>query len=94
MGNRLSKLYTKTGDQGTTGLADGARLRKDHPRMQAIGSVDELNSQLGVLVTELKSSPYAALFTRIQTSTIQLGRRTEHARPRLRHKAERRATRA
>lgn len=53
MGYRLSKLYTRTGDKGDTGLADGRRISKDHPRIEAMGSVDELNSQLGVLLAEL-----------------------------------------
>lgn len=50
MGYRLSKVYTRTGDAGDTGLADGRRLSKDHPRVEAMGSVDELNSQIGVLL--------------------------------------------
>ncbi|PKM31142.1 MAG: ATP:cob(I)alamin adenosyltransferase [Gammaproteobacteria bacterium HGW-Gammaproteobacteria-11] len=54
MGYRLSKLYTRTGDDGETGLADGRRIGKDHPRIEAMGSVDELNSQLGVLIADLK----------------------------------------
>jgi cob(I)alamin adenosyltransferase len=49
---RLGKITTRTGDDGTTGLADGTRLPKDHPRIVAIGSVDELNSHLGVLLAE------------------------------------------
>ena len=53
MGHRLSKIYTRTGDDGTTGLGDGSRIEKDHPRMQAIGSVDELNSIVGMLIAEL-----------------------------------------
>ncbi|MGF1612638.1 MAG: cob(I)yrinic acid a,c-diamide adenosyltransferase [Gammaproteobacteria bacterium] len=54
MGHRLSKIYTRTGDAGTTGLADGSRVDKDSPRMQAIGEADELNSFIGaVLVHEL-----------------------------------------
>ena len=53
MGHRLSKIYTRTGDNGTTGLGDGGRIDKDHPRMQAIGSVDELNSLIGMLIAEL-----------------------------------------
>ena len=55
MGYRLSKLYTRTGDDGETGLADGRRIGKDHPRIEAMGSVDELNSQLGVLIADLKA---------------------------------------
>ena len=54
MGYRLSKLYTRTGDDGDTGLADGRRIGKDHPRIEAMGSVDELNSQLGMLIADLQ----------------------------------------
>ncbi|TBV06929.1 cob(I)yrinic acid a,c-diamide adenosyltransferase [Stutzerimonas kirkiae] len=53
MGNRLSKIYTRTGDRGETGLADGRRVPKDHPRVEAIGELDSLNSQLGLLLAEL-----------------------------------------
>ena len=53
MGNRLSKIYTRTGDTGETGLADGRRVPKDHPRIEAMGEVDTLNSQLGLLLAEL-----------------------------------------
>src|SRR6185436_666721 len=52
MANRLSKIYTRTGDGGTTGLADGSRVAKDAPRIEAIGAVDELNSVLGALLAE------------------------------------------
>lgn len=47
MGNRLSKIVTRTGDAGTTGLSDGSRVDKDNPRMEAIGTIDELSSQIG-----------------------------------------------
>lgn len=50
MGNRLTKIYTKTGDSGSTGLADGSRTDKDSPRISVIGDVDELNSLLGLLI--------------------------------------------
>lgn len=53
MGYRLSKIYTRTGDQGKTGLGDGRRVPKDHPRIEAIGEVDMLNSQLGLLLAGL-----------------------------------------
>jgi len=53
MGNRLSKIYTRTGDAGETGLADGRRVPKDHPRIEAMGEIDTLNSQLGLLLAEL-----------------------------------------
>ncbi len=46
----LSKIYTKTGDKGETGLGDGSRVAKDHPRVAAYGSVDELNAVLGLLL--------------------------------------------
>jgi cob(I)alamin adenosyltransferase len=58
MANRLSKIVTHTGDDGTTGLGDGSRLPKDSARIEAIGAVDELNSALGVLLTlELPDTP-------------------------------------
>ncbi|MCB1623541.1 MAG: cob(I)yrinic acid a,c-diamide adenosyltransferase [Pseudomonadales bacterium] len=50
MGKRLSKIYTRTGDDGTTGLGDGSRVRKDHARVDAYGTVDEANSSIGVLL--------------------------------------------
>jgi cob(I)alamin adenosyltransferase len=52
MANRLSKIYTRTGDDGTTGLGDGSRVSKFDLRVQAMGEVDELNSVLGMLLTE------------------------------------------
>jgi len=57
MGFRLSKIYTRTGDQGETGLGDGRRVPKDHPRVEAIGEVDTLNSQLGLLLAGLAQQP-------------------------------------
>ncbi|PWB33795.1 cob(I)yrinic acid a,c-diamide adenosyltransferase [Pseudomonas sp. SDI] len=56
MGFRLSKIYTRTGDKGETGLGDGRRVPKDHPRIEAIGEVDTLNSQLGVLLAGLAAA--------------------------------------
>ncbi|MEX5669126.1 ATP:cob(I)alamin adenosyltransferase, partial [Pseudomonas neuropathica] len=53
MGFRLSKIYTRTGDKGETGLGDGRRGPKDHPRIEAIGEGDTLNSQVGVLLAGL-----------------------------------------
>jgi cob(I)alamin adenosyltransferase len=50
MGHRLSKIYTRTGDDGSTGLGDGTRVRKDSARVEAYGTVDELNSALGVVL--------------------------------------------
>ncbi len=56
MGFRLSKIYTRTGDKGETGLADGRRVGKDHPRVEAMGELDTLNSQLGLLLAELEEA--------------------------------------
>ena len=53
MGFRLSKIYTRTGDKGETGLGDGRRVPKDHPRIEAIGEVDTLNNQVGLLLAGL-----------------------------------------
>jgi cob(I)alamin adenosyltransferase len=53
MGHRLSKIYTRTGDNGTTGLGDGSRTDKDSLRVEAYGTVDELNSAIGLLATHL-----------------------------------------
>ena len=62
MGNRLSKIYTRTGDDGSTGLGDGVRVGKDSPRVEAFGTLDELNSHLGlVLACELPPEIRAAL---------------------------------
>ena len=74
MGHRLSKIYTRTGDDGTTGLSDGSRVRKDCPRMQAIGAIDETNSLLGLLVAELPADDaLVAVFTPIQHDLFDLG---------------------
>jgi len=74
MGNRLSKIYTKTGDKGTTGMATGERIAKFHPRMEAIGDIDELNSYIGVLVASLASdSPYLNQLSQIQHDCFDLG---------------------
>jgi cob(I)alamin adenosyltransferase len=71
---RISRVTTKTGDTGTTGLADGSRVPKTHPRMHAIGSVDELNSFLGLLLTRLdESSPLTQPCERIQQELFDIG---------------------
>jgi cob(I)alamin adenosyltransferase len=53
MGHRLSKIVTRTGDDGTTGLGDGARVDKDAPRIAAMGDLDELNSALGIVLARV-----------------------------------------
>ncbi len=73
MGHRLSKIVTRTGDAGTTGLGDGSRVRKDSPRIAAIGAVDELNSVLGVLLAESPPAPVAQCLTDVQHDLFDLG---------------------
>ncbi|MDX3906719.1 MAG: cob(I)yrinic acid a,c-diamide adenosyltransferase [Pigmentiphaga sp.] len=73
MGNRLSVIATRTGDDGTTGLADGTRIGKDEPRMWAIGDVDELNSAIGLLCTEVLPPDIAAHLLDIQHDLFDLG---------------------
>lgn len=70
---RLNKIYTRTGDDGTTGLVDGSRLPKHAPRMAAIGAVDEANCAIGLAVCALQGSPHAATLTRIQNDLFDLG---------------------
>jgi len=55
MGKRLSKIYTRTGDSGETGLGDGSRIKKTHDRIEAIGAIDELNSMVGILIETMRS---------------------------------------
>ena len=73
MGNRLTKIYTRTGDAGTTGLGDGSRIAKDAPRIHALGDVDELNSCLGVLLCEELPEHTRAELLRIQHDLFDLG---------------------
>lgn len=73
MGNRLSKIYTRTGDAGTTGLGDGSRVQKDHPRVEAMGAIDELNSFVGVLLANELPSETREPLSRIQHELFDLG---------------------
>ena len=73
MGHRLSRIYTRTGDSGTTGLGDGSRVDKDHARIEALGTVDELNSALGLLLSEPLPHEIKALLTGIQHRLFDLG---------------------
>jgi cob(I)alamin adenosyltransferase len=73
MGHRLSKIYTRTGDAGTTGLGDGSRVGKDSARIEAIGAVDELNSHIGVLLAEDLPDDVAAALTEVQHDLFDLG---------------------
>jgi len=73
MGYRLSKIYTKTGDKGETGMADGSRVGKDDIRVAAIGDIDELNSQLGLLVVEVQTAEMKSKLNQIQHILFDLG---------------------
>jgi cob(I)alamin adenosyltransferase len=90
---RLTRIYTKTGDGGTTALGSGRRVRKDHPRIEATGDVDELNAAIGVVVAEAVATDIAAILRRIQNDLFDLGAdltvpesgaRTKKGRPPLR----------
>jgi cob(I)alamin adenosyltransferase len=70
---RLNRIYTRTGDDGTTGLVDGSRMAKDDARMVAIGEVDELNSAIGVAVAALSDPARAALLQSLQNDLFDLG---------------------
>src|ERR1022692_5093263 len=73
MGHRLSKIVTRTGDAGTTGLGDGSRVAKDSQRIEAIGAIDELNSTLGVLLSEVLRDDCASLLIDVQHDLFDLG---------------------
>ena len=73
MGNRLSKIYTRTGDDGTTGLGDGTRVAKDSARVNASGTVDEANSTIGLLLAAELPDGVRELLTRIQHQLFDLG---------------------
>ncbi len=73
MGNRLSKIYTKTGDDGTTGLGDGARVAKDAARVSAYGTVDELNSTIGVILAQEMPAGVREALVQIQHDLFDLG---------------------
>lgn len=74
MGNRLSKIYTRTGDEGTTGLGDGTRVTKDCPRVEAYGAVDECNSAVGmVLAVQEIPADVRRVLTEVQHDLFDLG---------------------
>ena len=73
MGHRLSKIYTRTGDGGETGLGDGSRAAKDSPRIAALGDVDELNSVIGVLLAEGLPDELQHAFLGVQHDLFDLG---------------------
>ena len=73
MGNRLSKIYTRTGDKGTTGMGDGSRVDKDHLRVAAIGDTDELNSVIGMVICKCEESEIKEILITIQHDLFNVG---------------------
>jgi cob(I)alamin adenosyltransferase len=73
VGNRLSKIYTRTGDDGSTGLGDGSRVAKDSARVNAYGTVDEANSAIGMVLAAGLPDDVAALLTAVQHQLFDLG---------------------
>jgi len=69
----LSRIYTKSGDTGETGLGDGNRVAKDHPRVAAYGSIDELNAVLGLLLPHLDGTSHVELLRNIQNDLFDVG---------------------
>src|SRR6266849_4452651 len=73
MGHRLSKITTRTGDAGETGLGDGSRVPKDSPRVAVLGDLDELNSAIGVLLAEDLPQEVRAALAEVQQDLFDLG---------------------
>jgi cob(I)alamin adenosyltransferase len=73
MGHRLSKIYTRTGDAGETGLGDGSRVPKDGARIGALGDVDELNSAIGLLLAETLPEAIRPVLEGVQHDLFDLG---------------------
>lgn len=73
MGYRLTKIYTKTGDQGTTGLGDGTRVNKDHIRIEAYGTVDECNSAIGIVLAHALPQVVKETLVVVQHKLFNLG---------------------
>jgi cob(I)alamin adenosyltransferase len=70
---RITKVFTKTGDDGTTSLASGERLSKDHPRIVVLGSLDETNSAIGISLSEGVASEIKVVLQKIQNSLFDIG---------------------
>ena len=73
MGHRLSKIYTRTGDDGSTGLADGSRVEKDNPRIEAMGEVDELNSHIALILVQPVPREIRDVLTDVQHALFDIG---------------------
>ena len=70
---KLNKIYTRTGDDGTTGLVDGSRTPKHSLRIAAVGAVDEANSAIGLAICAIEDADHAAILTRVQNDLFDLG---------------------
>jgi|TARA_B100000315_G_scaffold259365_1_gene315119 cob(I)alamin adenosyltransferase len=70
---RITKVYTKTGDDGTTGLARGERVPKDHPRIQVLGSLDETNSAIGLVLTLIIDDRIKVILNKVQHVLFDIG---------------------
>lgn len=81
MGNRLTKIYTRTGDAGNTGTADGSRLSKDNILIHAQGDIDELNSFIGLLASKVSETQLLELISRIQHDLFNIGAELSLAQP-------------
>jgi cob(I)alamin adenosyltransferase len=73
MAHRLSKITTRTGDAGETGLGDGSRVPKDHPRVRTLGEIDELNSAIGLILAEDVAPEVAQVLSDVQHDLLDLG---------------------
>ena len=73
MGNRLTKIYTRTGDQGSTGLADGTRRDKNDARVHCMGEIDELNSSIGFVLSQLEDGPLQQTLFAVQHDLFDIG---------------------
>ena len=73
MGNRLTKIYTRTGDKGDTGMADGSRIQKDSVLIHTLGDIDELNSVLGLLINKVEDTAIVNAIRQVQNDLFDLG---------------------
>ena len=86
MGYRLSKITTRTGDQGTTGLASGERVSKDSPRIRAAGAIDELNSWIGLVAAQIDAGEVRECFSEMQQGLFEAGAELSLGAPRISEK--------
>ena len=73
MGNRLTKIYTRTGDKGETGLGDGSRINKSDSRIKCLGQIDELNASIGIVLSFKLDNKVSIVLTQVQHSLFDIG---------------------